>query len=211
MGFMYYLVFCLIAMVLLGIFLPDGVGGEIHNPYLLLFLSIIAVTILAVKFIKYLHFCLSIKKKLKNKGYEIIHFSIMPIRLRKKQSIIAKKKEKVVNVSLIYETRKYLKYHFESVEKIELYKSTRLAIKPSPRQAHMISQKVETRKIASKNLKWITNADKNCENQIKIVVFNAFPNAITDTYSRECLFYGDKISNEAYLFDSKHLDKIANL
>ena len=132
MGFLYYVVYCLIAIILLGIFLPEGIGGEIHNPYLLLFLSIIAITILAVKFFKYLHFCLSVKKELKKQGCEIIHFSIMPIILRKKQNIIAKKNEKVLNVSLIYITKKYLTYHFESLEKIEIYKSTRLAIKPSP-------------------------------------------------------------------------------
>ena len=91
MGFLYYVVYCLIAIILLGIFLPDGVGGEIHNPYLLLFLSIIAVTILLVKFFKYLRFCLSVKKELKSKGYEIIHFSILPMCLRKKQSVIATK------------------------------------------------------------------------------------------------------------------------
>ena len=207
MGAMYYLVYCLIAIVLLGIFLPDGIGGEIHNPYLLLFLSIVALTILAVKFFKYLHFCLSVKKELKNQGYEIIHFSIMPIPLRKKQSIIAKKNEKTVNVSLIYVTRKYLRYHFESINRIELYKSTRLAIKPSPRQANMISSKVETRNVSTKILKWEESAGE----QTKLVVFNAFPNLITDTYSHEGLYFGDKISGEVYLYNLKHLDKFANL
>lgn len=203
MGAMYYLVYCLIAIVLLGIFLPDGIGGEIHNPYLLLFLSIVAVTILAVKFFKYLHFCLSVKKELKSKDYEIIHFSIMPIPLRKKQSIIAKRNEKTVNVSLIYVTKKHLRYHFESINRIELYKSTRLAIKPSPRQANMISSKVETRKVSSKILKWEESAGE----QIKLIVFNAFPSLITDTCSREGLYFGDKISGEAYLYDLKHLEK----
>ena len=207
MGAMYYLVYCLIAIVLLGIFLPDGIGGEIHNPYLLLFLSLIALTILAVKFFKYLHFCLSVKREFKSKGYEIIHFSIMPIRLRKKQSIIAKKNEKTVNVSLIYVTKKHLRYHFESADKIELYKSTRLAIKPSPRQANMISSKVETRKVSTKILKWEESAGE----QIKLIVFNAFPNLITDTYSHEGLYFGDKISGEAYLYDLKHLNKFTNL
>lgn len=207
MGAMYYLVYCLIAIVLLGIFLPDGIGGEIHNPYLLLFLSIVAITILAVKFFKYLHFCLSVKKELKSKGYEIIHFSIMPILLRKKQSIIAKKNEKTVSVSLIYVTRKYLRYHFESINRIELYKSTRLAIKPSPRQAHMISPKVETRNVSTKILKW----EESAKEQTKLVVFNVFPNLITDTYSHEGLYHGDKIAKECYLYDLKHLDKFANL
>ena len=202
MGFLYYVVYCLIAIILLGIFLPDGVGGEIHNPYLLLFLSIIAVTILSVKFFKYLRFCLSVKKELKSKGYEIIHFSILPICLRKKQSIIAKKNDKTVSVSLIYVTRKHLRYHFESINRIELYKSTRLAIKPSPRQAHMISQKVETRKVSTKILRW-----EECENNEKLVVFNAFPNLITDTYSREALYHGDKIAGDGYLYNLKHLDK----
>ena len=207
MGAMYYLVYCLIAIVLLGIFLPDGIGGEIHNPYLLLFLSLIALTILAVKFFKYLHFCLSVKKELKNQGYEIIHFSIMPIPLRKKQSIIAKKNDKTVSVSLIYVTRKYLRYHFESINRIELYKSTRLAIKPSPRQAHMISQKVETINVSTKILKWEESAGE----QIKLIVFNVFPNLITDTYSREGLYHGDKIAGDGYLYDLKHLDKFAIL
>ena len=202
MGFLYYVVYCLIAIILLGIFLPDGVGGEIHNPYLLLFLSIIAVTILSVKFFKYLRFCLSVKKELKSKGYEIIYFSILPICLRKKQSIIAKKNDKTVSVSLIYVTRKHLRYHFESINRIELYKSTRLAIKPSPRQAHMISQKVETRKVSTKILRW-----EECENNEKLVVFNVFPNLITDTYSREGLFHGDKIAGDGYLYNLKHLDK----
>ncbi len=207
MGAMYYLVYCLIAIVLLGIFLPNDIGGEIHNPYLLLFLSIVAVTILAVKFFKYLHFCLSVKKELKSKCYEIIHFSIMPIPLRKKQSIIAKKNEKTVSVSLIYVTRKYLRYHFESINRIELYKSTRLAIKPSPRQANMISSKVETRNVSTKILKW----EESAEEQTKLVVFNVFPNLITDTYSHEGLYFGDKIAKECYLYDLKHLDKFAGL
>ena len=208
MGFLYYVVYCLIAIILLGIFLPDGVGGEIHNPYLLLFLSIIAVTILLVKFFKYLRFCLSVKKELKSKGYEIIHFSILPICLRKKQSIIAKKNEKTVNVSLIYVTRKYLRYHFESTDKIELYKSTRLAIKPSVRQANIISQKIETRKVSTKILKWEEN---NEGKQTKLIVFNTFPNLITDTYSHEGLYYGDKIAKECYLYDLKHLEKFTDM
>ena len=122
--------------------------------------------------------------------------------------IIAKSKEKTVNVSLIYVTGKHLTYHFESIYKLELYKSTRLAIKPRVRQANIISSKVETRRVSTKNLKWDECADKE---QIKLVVFNAFSNLITDTYSHEGLYYGDKISNEAYLYDLKHLDKFTDL
>lgn len=212
MGLMYYLVFCLIAIVLLGIFLPDGIGGEIHNPYLLIFLSSIAVIILSVKFIRYLRFCLSAKKELINKGYSIVYFNILPIGLRKKQNIIAVKNEKVVNISFIYVTKKYLRYHFESINKIELYKSTRLTVKPSVRQANIISPKVETRKVSTKYLNWVFDTkDKETENQIKIIVFNTMPNTVTGTYSREYLSNGDKVDNSTYIYDLKHFSALSSL
>ena len=108
-----------------------------------------------------------------NNGYSIVYFNILPIGLRKKQNIIAVKNEKVVNVSFIYVTKKHLRYHFESINKIELYKSTRLTVKPSVRQANIISPKVETRKVSTKYLNWVFDTkDKETKNQIKIIVFN---------------------------------------
>jgi hypothetical protein len=71
----------------------------------------------------------------------------------------------------------------------------------------MISSKIETRKVSSKILKW----EESAKEQIKLIVFNAFPNLITDIYSHEGLYFGDKISGEAYLYDLKHLEKFDSM
>jgi hypothetical protein len=62
--------------------------------------------------------------------------------------------------------------------------------------------------LSTKILKWEEN---NEGKQTKLIVFNTFPNLITDTYSHEGLYFGDKISEEAYLYDLKHLNKFTNL
>lgn len=199
---MKYLLYCLIVLVVFGVFLPNGITGGLHNSYLLIILVALGVLILAIKCTKYICFCMSIKRELIRKGYAILKYSITPMFLKygKSKHIIVKKGEKIINIIPVYVSKRYLTYYFDNIYKLELYKSTRLTIRPRVRQANIISGHIETRKISTKKLRWL---DNTTENGTKMLIFNKYPSLVKDSLHSEGLSNGDKILDEVYLFDLK--------
>lgn len=194
-----YILYALIAIVVISIFLPNGIGGGLNNlPLLIALLSIFLIVVL-VKMIRYFHIFSITKKHLKKCGFEITNFNIIPpFSGKKKCNIIAKKDDLVINICVLKVNKTYMTYHFDDVNTIEIYKSTRLAIKPRVRQANIISGHVETKKVATKYLSW-ESLDK--QNVISIVLFNKFPNAVSDSKNREGLGNGDKICDKIYIYN----------
>ncbi len=198
----YYIVYCLIVILLCGIFIPDGIDGEINNvPLLILLISVLTV-LLIIKTILYVKTFTSAKRHLIKNGYEIQDFSTLPLCLRKGKAhhIVAKNGDKAIKIFVLNASRTYLTYHFEAVNQIELYKSTRLTIKPKIGQANIISGRIDTRMIGRKRLYW---QDSDFENATCIVLFNKMPNAVKDSVNRSPLGNGDKICNKAVLYDIK--------
>ena len=194
----YYIVYCLIVILLCGIFIPDGIDGKIDNVPLLIFLISILFITLIIKAILYIRPFIKAKKHLIQNGYTIQHFSISP--MCKSHHIVASKGDKAIKIFVLNVTRAYLTYHFDTINKLELYKSTRLAIKPRVGQANIISDHVDTKMIGSKKLHW-QNSD--FENATCIVLFNKLPSVVKDSTSRTALGNGDIICNKAILYDIK--------
>lgn len=196
----WYILFSLIVVVATGIFLPDGISGGVKNlPYLFILLSILVIA-LSIKLFKYLRFFWTAKKHLKKNGYQLIYCSCLPFLLRKEKeyNILAKKGEGLVKILIINVKKSYLTYHFEGINKIEFYKSTRLTIKPDVRQANIISPTVTTQKVGEKTLFWSEN---EAENEKRILLFNRFPNLVKDAMHSEGLGNGDKIMSEIYIYN----------
>ena len=194
-----YILYALIAIVVIGIFLPNGIAGGLDNvPLLIVILSILLIVVL-FKMIRYFRMFLIAKKHLKKCGFEITNCNIIPPFLGKKKcNIIAKKDDLVINVCILKVTKTYLTYHFDDINTIEIYKSTRLAIKPRVRQANIISRHVETKKVGIWRLSW-KNIDK--QRVINIVLFDKFPNIVSDSKNREDLGNGDKICDKIYIYN----------
>ena len=197
-----YIIYCLIVVLLCGIFIPDGIDGEIDNIPLLILLISALVIFLVIKSILYIKTFVRAKSHLIKSGYEILSFSFAPMCLRKSKAhhIVAKKDDKTVKIFVLSVSKAYLTYHFEDINQIELYKSTRLTIKPRVGQANIVSGHIDTKMVGRKQLYW---QDSDFENATCIVLFNKLPNAVKDSINRNSLFNGDKICNKALLFDIK--------
>ena len=196
----YYIVYCLLVILFCGIFIPDGIDGEINNlPLLILIISVLLITLL-VKLALYIKIFAKAKHHLIKNGYEIQGFSLLPSLLRKNKAyhIIAKKNDDIYKILILSSSKYYLTHHFESVNLIELYKSTRLTIKPNVRQANIISGHVDTKMVGKRKLHW---NDSDFENATCIILFNKLPCVVKDSLSRTNLDNGDKICNKALLYD----------
>lgn len=201
-----YILYCLIAITFLGIFLPDGVGGGLHNVPLFITLVLILVLILLVRLIKYLKVFSKAKKLLRDKGYTVLKCSVLPTRLRREKNchIVAEKDGKTVRIYVEKPKKSYLTYHFVSEGIAEIYKFTRLTIKPGMWQANIISKKLDKKKVGTRQFVW---SDTELENDICMVLFNKLPDFITDSVSEETLYNGSKICKKVYLFDLNGLER----
>ena len=140
------------------------------------------------------------KKLLIKNGFTVTQTLLIPkLKNSKCYHISAKKDEKTVNIYITKRRNSYVTYHFETENKAEIYKHTRLAIKPQVRQAYIVSPKVENRKMGEENFFWEeSDFAKNTEN---ILLFKKLPNNVTDTKSQAPLSNGDKIIGKVSLYD----------
>ncbi|MBO5212872.1 MAG: hypothetical protein J6B60_04950 [Clostridia bacterium] len=197
-----YFIYSVIVIISVALFGFGLDGGSMRNiPLLIVILSVIFL-LLIIRFIKYTSVFVKANKKLKANGYKILKFNILPpVFRRNKNHIIAEKDGECVNIFVVIVRKSYLTYHFESESTLELYKFTRLAIKPGFRQANIVSGHVEKRRIGIKKLSWFENEKE----PLNIVLFNKIPNAITDSCSSKELGHGDEICNKITVWNLDRL------
>ena len=198
---MEFIAYAIILAVSAGLFLPKY-GGERRNvPIFVIIATIIAIRLI-IMLLKYVLLVFKVKKLLTKNGYTVTQTSFVPnLKNCKCYHISGNKDGKTVNVYITKRRNSYVTYHFENENKAELYKHTRLTIKPQVRQAYIVSPHVERRKTGEENFFW-QNEDFN-ENTENILLFNKLPNKITDTKSQVSLANGDKICDKVILYDIK--------
>ncbi len=198
---MEFIIYAIILIVAGGLFLPKY-GGEARNvPIFVIIASIIAILII-VKLLKYILLVFKVKKLLTKNGYMVTQTRLVPkLKSSKCYHISATRDEKTVNIYITKRRNSHVTYHFETENKAEVYKHTRLAIKPSVRQAYIVSPHVERRKMGEEYFFW-EDADFS-ENTENILLFKKLPNKITDTKSQISLANGDKICDKVLLYDLK--------
>lgn len=204
-----YFLYCLIAITFVGIFLPEGVGGGLHNVPLFITLILILAVILIVRLVKYLKVFSYAKGYLKEKGYTVLECRVLPTFWRRNKGchIVAEKDGKTVRIYVEKPRKSYLTYHFVSEGMAEIYKFTRLTIKPGMYQANIISKKLDKKRVGTRQFNW---SKEELENDICVVLFSQLPDFITDSVSKEALYNGSKICQKVYLFDLNGFDRIFN-
>lgn len=198
---MEYIIYAIILIVAGGLFLPKY-GGEARNvPIFVIIASIIAI-LLIVKLFKYILLVFKVKKLLTKNGYTVTQTHIIPkLKNSKCYHISATRDDKTVNIYITKRRNSHVTYHFETENKAEIYKHTRLAIKPEVRQAYIVSPKIENRKMGEEYFFW--NKEDFAQNTENILLFKKLPNNVTDTKSQSSLGNGDKILDKIILFDIK--------
>ena len=194
---MQYVVYSILAIIALLLFLPTTDGKEIRNLPLLIALFVIIAGLVLWQLIRRVAFMQRVKKDLENNGCEIIKIGFNPFaaRLHGRYSVTFKRNGKIICARLLIKQIKYQRYHFESAELIEFYRSNRVVFQSTKVLGATVSDLVETKKVGRQPLKW-EEADCN------IIIFNKIPDHITDSKTKNLLGKGDKVcGTETYIAD----------
>ncbi len=194
MEYVAYFIFGIIAFFM---FVPKTGTTEIRNLPILITILVIIVGVILFKLLKRVILLIKIKKLLKNHGVKIIKTRFNPVtsRFHGRYGVTFQLKDKTVNALLLTRKRKYRRYHFESIENLEFYRSNRVVFKSTKIQGATMSNLVETKRVGKQKLSWDI-ADYN------IVVFDKLPDHITDSKTKNPLGIGDKIcGTETYIAD----------
>ncbi len=203
------LLYWIIAFVVGIIFLPAYDGGEFRNIPLFIIIVSIALILTIIKILRYVLFVLKIKKALIQNGYTVTATSFVPnLKNSKCYHLSGIKDGKTVNIYIAKRKNSYVTYNFENENKAELYKHTRLTIKPEVRQAYIISPSIDSKKVGEEYFFW--NEEDFSENTENILLFKKLPNNIKDTKSSIPLDNGDKINGKVLLFDINGFNKYIN-
>ena len=145
-------------------------------------------------------FVLRIKKLLVKNGYVVTKTSFLPnLKNSNCYHLSGLKGEKAINIYIAKRKNSYCTYNFETENKAILYKHTRLTIKPTVRQAYIISPHVESKKIGEEYFFW--KQEDFSESTENVLLFKKLPNNVRDTKSSLPLDNGDKINGRVLLFD----------
>ncbi|MBE6663071.1 MAG: hypothetical protein E7602_01040 [Ruminococcaceae bacterium] len=204
------LLLCWIVALVAGIiFLPDYEGGSFRNIPLFIIIVSVALIVTLIKILRYVLFVQKIKKQLIKNGYNVTQTSLVPnLKSSKCYHLSGEKDGKIVNIYIAKRKNSYVTYNFENENKAELYKHTRLTIKPEVRQAYIISPHVDNKKVGEEYFFW--SEEDFSENTENILLFKKLPNNVRDTKSSLPLDNGDKINGRVLLFDINGFTKYIN-
>ena len=167
---MKYLVYVALAFVAGLLFLPKSGTSEIRNlPLLILIASLLLIFIL-VRILKYAILTIKAKRILKNNGAEIYEIRFLPwaSAFNGHYSIVFKYKGQSVQLVFLSRKIKYQRYHFDSIDLIEFYRSNRVVFQSIKAKGAIISKLVETNQVGKQRIKW------NNFTQIRAIVFDKF-------------------------------------
>ena len=192
--------FVYVVLVILGgfLFLPQTGTSEIRNPWLLiLILSLVVISIL-IRLLKYILLMAKTKKLLKQNEKKVLQIRFLPLAslFRGHYSITFECEDKIAQIILISRKRNYLRYHFDSINRLEFYQSNRVVFKNTKVYGATISNLVETQRVGKQRIKWNDSAN------IRMIVFDRLPGQMTDSVKAECLGAGDRIcGSDVYVLD----------
>ena len=195
---MKYLVYAILALISGALFLPRSGTTEIRNqPLLIVVLSLIFILIL-IRIFKYVFLMAKTKKLLKENGKQVIQTRFLPWAslFHGQYSITFQSENQVAQIVLISRKRKYQRYHFDSISRLEFYRANRVVFRSIRVEGGTISNLVEINQIGKQSIKWDDTA------KIRIIVFDQLPDSITDSAKKETLANRDRIcGTEVCVFD----------
>jgi len=127
-----------------------------------------------------------------------IHSKIIPwySRFHGHYSVVFQYRGQPVQIILLSKKRKYQRYHFESINKLEFYRSNRVVFNSIKAKGATISKLVETKLVGKQRLKWDDAAE------VRIIIFDKLPEQITDCVKKENIGTGEQIcTSHTYLVD----------
>ena len=198
MGFMLYFVF---AYFIFLIAKPEPYETGIQNiPLLVAILGVFLIFHLR-RLTKHIILAIGVKRTLTANHTRIKKFSALPRSYGKRGSfdIVADGRKNTPNIVVIARKNKYLRYHFDSPERLEYYNGGRYKGNwRGHKRLHSQVGMVDTTKLKGKRrLPW-RDID---ERDINVVVFDKLPRAVTDAVSRQELGNGEKLCGKIYLYD----------
>ena len=201
---MKYVVYIAMLFVCGFLFLPRTGTTEIRNLPLLLFILALILIAILIRFIKYVILVLKTQKQLKKIGIQHTKIKIFPWAsfFHGHYSITYSYGNKTGQLILLSRKRKYQRYHFDSVNKLEFYRSNQVVFNNIKAKGATISKLVETNLVGKQRLKWDDAAE------IRMIVFDRLPWQLTDSVKKENLSIGEKIcDSNVYLFDRASLSQ----
>lgn len=188
---MKYFVYVALAFIAGLLFLPASGTTEIRNLPLLLFILSLFLIFILIRFFKYVFLMAKTKKQLKKIGVHNIKIKFFPLAsfFKGRYSITFSHKNQLAQIILLSRKRKYQRYHFDSISKLEFYRSNRVVFNNIKAKGATISKLVETTLVGKQRLKWDDAAE------IRIILFDKLPEQMSDSIKKEALGVGEKICN----------------
>lgn len=194
---MKYILYAMLALAALLLFLPKSTGAPVRNlPLLILILALLLLAVL-IRFFKYAILMARTKTLLKRSSIHPIKCRFLPwaSRFHGHYSITFPYKGKTVQIVLLSRKRKYRRYHFDRIDRLEFYRSNRIAVK-SGKNAARLTGLVEVTQVGKQTIRWDSDA------QLRVILFDRLPYEITDATRKEPLFSGDRIcATEVQILD----------
>ena len=195
---MKYFVYAVLAFIAALLFLPASGTTQIRNLPLLLFTLSVILLFMFVRFFKYVLLVVKTKKQIKKIGIQKIKIKFFPWDsfFHGHYSIIFSHENKTAQSILLSKKRKYQRYHFDSINKLEFYCSNRVVFNNIKAKGATISKLVETNLVGKQKIKW------DDASETRMIVFDKLPEQITDSAKKEALGTGERICNSnIYIFD----------
>ena len=156
-------------------------------PELGVFLLSILAAVCTFRFLKLLTLLSRVKKVLKRAGFKVLKTSLK----YRCAFVTATRVEDKAIICTMCRKGAYVRYHFESTDKIEIYKKAR-EISMTDRSGRYYKGALRTRKIGTQSIKWPC---EYTEAQQVYFVFDKHPWQMTDSVRKEELDDGVRICN----------------
>ncbi len=179
---------------------PSSGDGWLQNLPFLILLAVVVLGVLLFGIIKRAHLCGAIKRRLREKGFRISKSSALFVILGFwGQYGIVCEKDTVWRIVLLMRRRAYLTYHFETPKRLELYRTTRMAVKNGGQARVTVSNQTETRRVGVYALPFAAG-DRSGES---FLIMDRFPSRISDAEHREPLGNGDTAASCFRIYDKQ--------
>lgn len=201
---MKYVVYAILFFASVLLFFPRTGNTEIRNlPLLLVLLSLMLLFVL-IRFCKYVVLVIKVNKHLKQSGIEGTKIKFLPWAsfFHGHYSISFSYEGKKAQILLLSRKRKYQRYHFDSIHRLEFYRANRVVFKSTKIRGGTISELVEVKQVGKQSLAWDADAE------LRAILFDRLPEQITDCAKKEHLAVGERICrSNVCLLDWSHLSE----
>ena len=190
---MKYVVYAILVFAAALLFLPKSGTTQIRNLPLLIAITVLILALYLFRLLKYAIIMSKTTKLLKENGYNVqkTHFLPFAAMLKGRYAMKFERRQNVLNIVFLLKKKKYPHYFFEDIDHIEFYRNSRAIFKDIQSRGGTVSKLVETKLLGKQRLKW--ERYKTNEADINILLFDKFPNKISDSLKRQELGNGDKI------------------